>query len=464
MTVLSPLPTLPVPGLSSLCLAILDRSPLPMAAVQGPNHIICYANPAFCQLASKSGAQLLAKSFCEIFPERKECIAQMASVLRTGKPETQTQSGTSNSHSNFWSLTMWPVLADEAEGGVLIQVTETTQLHEKTLAMNEALMLGSVRQHELTAAADSANVQLQAEIAERKLVEQALQSAQARLTNRAGQLEELVAGRTSELTELNAQLEAFAYSIAHDLRAPLRAMQSFSAMLLEESGPSLNATGRDYATRIDKSARFMDSLLCDLLAFSRISQQRVELTTVDLKAVVDGVVHRLKIDIKEKNARVETTGPWPAVLAHELTLVQVLFNLVSNALKFTAPGVQPHIRIRAEERREERIDGLMDKGMSGKSSNNPLTHQSNRAVNPPSPPPPPISWARIWVEDNGVGIAPDYHAQIFKLFTRLLGDKYSGTGIGLAIVQKGIERMGGKAGVESEQGQGSKFWIELKKA
>jgi signal transduction histidine kinase len=304
-------------------------------------------------------------------------------------------------------------------------------------------MLGSVRQHELTAAADSANVQLQTEISERKLVEQALQSAQARLTNRAGQLEELVAGRTSELTELNAQLEAFAYSIAHDLRAPLRSMQAFSAMLLEESGPSLNAAGRDYATRIDKSARFMDSLLCDLLAFSRISQQSVELTPVDVKPVVEGVVHRLKSDIRERNAQVETIGPWPMVMAHELTLVQVLFNLVSNALKFIAPGVQPRIRIWAEEK------------------NLTEANPGNRSTTPSLASLPSV---KLFVQDNGVGISPDYHAQIFKLFTRLLGDKYPGTGIGLAIVQKGVERMGGKAGVESKEGQGSKFWIELKQA
>jgi len=307
----------------------------------------------------------------------------------------------------------------------MIQATETAQLQEKMLAMNEALMLGSVRQHELAEAADSANALLQVEIRERKEAEQALRRAQAQLSDHAGELERLVAERTSELTATNQQLEAFVYSIAHDLRAPLRAIQGFSELLVEEAGATLNEAGRGYADRIDKSAQFMDALLGDLVAFSRISQQRVELTPVDLKAVVESVLCRLQKDIRDTNARVESPGPWPAVRAHAPTLAQVLFNLTSNALKFVAPDVPPLLRLRAEEHAE---------------------------------------FIRVWVEDNGPGIAPDHQGQIFRLFTRLLGEKYAGTGIGLAIVQKGVERMGGRVGVESAAGQGSRFWFDLRKA
>jgi signal transduction histidine kinase len=169
----------------------------------------------------------------------------------------------------------------------------------------------------------------------------------------------------------------------------------------------------------------MDALLIDLLAFSRVSQQRVELTSVNLETAVESVISGLQKDIREKHARVEVFGPWPAVLAHEPTLAQVLFNLTSNALKFAAPGVPPLVLLRAEERAES---------------------------------------IRVWVEDNGVGIAPAHQDQIFRLFTRLHGEKYQGTGIGLAIVQKGVERMGGRVGVESAPGQGSRFWFELRKA
>jgi signal transduction histidine kinase len=343
-------------------------------------------------------------------------------VFRDGIPASQTEQKHSPAHPAFWSYTMWPVMADEHPVGVIIQLTET-ELLEKTLAMNEALMLGSVRQHEIAEAADSANASLLLEINERRLAEEALHQAQTQLTDRAGHLEELVAKRTAELSATNQQLEAFVYSIAHDLRAPLRAMQGYATMLVKEAGAALNETAREHAGRISKSAQIMDALLIDLLAFSRISQQRVELTSVNLQMVVESVLSRLQKDISEKNARVDSSGPWPSVLAHEPTLAQVLFNLVSNALKFTTPDVPPRVRVRAEDKEE---------------------------------------FIRVWVEDNGPGIAAGHQGQIFRLFTRLEGEKYEGTGIGLAIVQKGVERMGGRVGVESIPGQGSRLWFELR--
>jgi two-component sensor histidine kinase len=155
-----------LPDLSSLC---LEHAPLPMAALEGAMHIVRYINPAFCRLLDKPQDGLVGKPFREILQESDECLALLDRVYRTGKSASHTdQPHFAPARPVLSSYTMWPVMADERTVGVMIQLLETVPLHEKTLAMNEALMLGSLRQHELTAAADASNIHLQTEIGERE--------------------------------------------------------------------------------------------------------------------------------------------------------------------------------------------------------------------------------------------------------------------------------------------------------
>jgi PAS domain S-box-containing protein len=165
--------------LSSLCLAITEHAPLPMATVEGASHMVRYVNPAFCRLMDKPMKQFVGKPFCEMLPKKDECVALLDRVFRTGKPESHTE----QEHSKppvFWSYTVWPVLTDERIVGVIIQVTDTIKFHEKTVAMNEALLLGSVRQHERTEASDNLNAQLRTEITERKQAEQRVRTSEIR--------------------------------------------------------------------------------------------------------------------------------------------------------------------------------------------------------------------------------------------------------------------------------------------
>jgi signal transduction histidine kinase len=237
-------------------------------------------------------------------------------------------------------------------------------------------------------------------------------------------LERRVAERTAELSDTNEQLEAFVYTIAHDLRAPLRAMQAFATLLLNDYAPALDATAQNYAERIVRSSERMDKLVVDLLAYGRTARTQLALTPVPVEAAWKSALAQYEETIARRNARVEMVLPLPHVLAHDVTLSQVLANLLSNALKFAKPGESPHVRIRAE---------------------------------------PNGTVARLWVEDDGIGIAPEHHERVFRIFERLNGTAYSGTGIGLSIVRKGVERMNGRVGLRSAPGQGTSFWIELPK-
>lgn len=237
-------------------------------------------------------------------------------------------------------------------------------------------------------------------------------------------LEKKVTERTAQLAASNAQLEDYVYTIAHDLRAPLRAMQSFSSLLLEEYAPQLDHTAQDYARRVARAAESLDTMVMDLLAYGRVMRAEIALATVTLGDAWSAAARQHEQTIAERSAEVTVASDAVdvRVRAHETTLVQVLANLLSNALKFVAPEISPRVHLRCD-RVGERV--------------------------------------RVWVEDNGIGIAPEYHDKIFRVFERLHGKSYTGTGIGLAIVRTGVERMGGRVGVESEVGVGTRFWIEL---
>ena len=168
------------PDLSSLCVAVTEHSPWPMATVEGASHIVCYVNPAFCRLLEKEKAALLGKPFREILPKNDECVALLDRVFRTGKHESHTEQEPSKSGLVFWSYTMWPVMAGKNPVGVMIHVTETARFHETAVAMNEALVLGSVRQHELADAAEDLNEKLRAEIQERTFAADALRASEER--------------------------------------------------------------------------------------------------------------------------------------------------------------------------------------------------------------------------------------------------------------------------------------------
>ncbi len=254
------------------------------------------------------------------------------------------------------------------------------------------------------------------DITERKRAEEELEKYK-------DHLEELVKERTEELNEVNRELESFAYSISHDLRAPLRGIEGFSQALLEDCKEDVNEEALEYAIRISDAANRMNILIQDLLSYSRMTTNEMKLRSVPTNDIIDRVLIELNNMIEEKDAEIIVETTIPEVIAHSSTLVQILTNFISNSLKYVSANKTPKIRIRGESQGE---------------------------------------YVRIIIEDDGIGIPADKQEEIFEIFERLHGrETYSGTGIGLAIVKKGVERMGGRVGVESELGKGSKFWVEL---
>jgi PAS domain S-box-containing protein len=256
-----------------------------------------------------------------------------------------------------------------------------------------------------------------------------IQQAQLReeLQRYAERLEQRVAERTAQLEETNQELEAFTYSVSHDLRAPLRTIQGFAKALLEDCGEQLDDFCRSYIDSIIEDSMQMNGLISDLLNYSRLTRTQVNLQPTALEEAVQEALSQLTAQIQERQAQIRVAPALPQVIAHRSTLVQTIANLIGNAIKFTAPDIQPQIDLFATPARQDHQD-----------------------------------WIRLWIVDNGIGIAPEHQERIFRVFERLHGaESYPGTGIGLAIVRKGLERMGGHVGVESQPGQGSRFWIAL---
>jgi signal transduction histidine kinase len=236
-------------------------------------------------------------------------------------------------------------------------------------------------------------------------------------------LDRMVKARTDELQELVNELEHFSYTITHDLRAPLRAMTGFASLLAEDCIESLDTTSREYLNRIITSAGRMDQLITDALSYSQVVRHEMPLHVIDVGRLLAGIVESYPI-FQEPKARIEIADDLPRVLGNEAGLTQCFSNLLGNAVKFVKPGTVPHVRISAEKHGDR---------------------------------------VRFWVEDNGIGIPAELQARVFVMFQRL-SKHYEGTGIGLTLVKKVAERMGGAVGVVSQEGHGSRFWVEFKDA
>lgn len=240
------------------------------------------------------------------------------------------------------------------------------------------------------------------------------------------ELEGLVHERTAKLEEAIGELKRFSYAIVHDMRAPLRGMMGFTDLLLQECVACLEPSHKDYLHRIARAAERMDQLIIDALDYTKAIQQEIPLHRVDADALLRGMLDSYP-EFQPSKAEIQILKPIPQVMGNQAALTQCFSNILFNAVKFVKRDCLPKVRIWAED----------------------ADSKSNLV--------------RLWFEDNGIGIARESQDRIFGLFQQL-GKGFEGTGIGLALVRKVVQRMGGRVGVESEPGQGSRFWLDLQRA
>lgn len=254
--------------------------------------------------------------------------------------------------------------------------------------------------------------------------ERELLAARAQLEAVNRELEERVQARTAALQAAYAELEQFSATISHDLRAPLRSMQVYCGALLEDHLPRLPSDAQHCLRRIDAGSRRMDKMIADVLAYSRIGREELPLGPVELDALVRLLVAETPM-LNPPRAHVAVASLLP-VQAHPAAVQQIVANLLSNACKFVAPGVVPHVRVWTERR----PDGV-----------------------------------HLMIADNGVGVAAELRPRLFGIFERLhAGSGYEGTGLGLAIVRRAAQRLGGDVGLEPRPEGGSLAWVRLKAA
>ena len=248
-----------------------------------------------------------------------------------------------------------------------------------------------------------------------------LAEEQLRQANQA--LESRVAERTAQLRQANQELEAFSYTVSHDLKAPLRGIDGYSQLLVEEYGERLDEDGRQFIRRIRHGVQLMGELINDLLEYSRMERRDMATEPVSLLPLVQQVLDGYDADIHRQGAQVQLAmEPFTLALDREGMAV-VLRNLIGNALKFSRDRQPPRVEIGSRSEAGRRI---------------------------------------LWVRDNGVGFDMKYHDRMFGIFQRLhRAEEFPGTGVGLALVFKAVQRMGGRVWAESTLGDGATFFLEF---
>jgi two-component system, NtrC family, sensor kinase len=386
---------------SDLDRSVTEGSPMPMAELEADTHIIQYVNPAFCLLAGKTKEELVGSDFTDLTAAGEDFLSLFRRVYRTGKVGTHTGSAHSVSNPLYWSYAMWPVFAvDHRTLGIAIQVIETTSFHQDVTAMNQALLLGSVRQHELTEAAELLATQLQSEIVARKNAEEALI-------------------RSEKL----ASVGRMAAVLAHEINNPLAAVMGI--VYLMQNTNNLPASVAENLERADGELKRIAHITRQTLGFYRES---LHLAAFYVAPLLDSVLDLLKSRIQSTLAIVEKQCDAELQMtAMQGEVRQVISNLLLNSLDSIDIGGRVVLRA---------------------SISTSPTDRSQRV--------------RITISDDGRGIGESVLSQIFEAFFTTKGA--IGNGLGLWVSKQIVDKHGGSIQVRTStvgQQRGTTFSVIL---
>ena len=363
--------------------SIVEASPLPIVTVDASDCITGW-NPAAQRLFGWTAAEVIGKN-CPTVPESERADYQMQ-ILRQlrGNAIQGEETIRRRKDGATLQLSLWTSPLTDASGrivgamGIFADLTERKRAEEQVRLLNETL-------------------------------------------------ERRVGERTARLEEANEELQAFSYTVSHDLRIPLRSLQQIARDLLEHHGEKLDEEAKADALRIVGAAARMERQIEDLLEYSRVSRSELKTEPVSLVLMVHELLGRLQRDPTFARAQVVVQEPLGWVMAHRLTLQQVILNVLTNAITFVAPGTTPSVTISSKHR----SDGTL----------------------------------RLCIQDNGIGISEEDRERIFQIFERLpAAERYPGLGVGLTVARRAVQRMGGKISIESIPSGGSMFCIDLPRA
>lgn len=397
---------------------LYENAPVMYISTEIESAKILQCNKTLCQLTGYTKEELIGRNILEIYhPDCHEMVKKLYDRLKTEGKLANQEIQIIKKDGTILDISLDSTIGGNEVGEILNIQSVWRDISIQKQAQNaEKIALDETKR--LLILADKSRNALLSVVEDQKIAKEAVVKLNETLEHR-------VKERTAQLENANKELETFTYSVSHDLKAPLRGIDGYSKLLLDIFGKKMDQEAQSFISTIRSSTLQMNQLIDDLLDYSRLERSQLTKEKINLQSLINTIASIYKNDLDEGKCDLKINIPEVELFADEKGLTIALRNLIENAIKFTKARPHPAIEI-----------GLAEQ---------------------------PTSWI-IHVKDNGIGFDMKYHQRIFEIFQRLhRAEDFKGTGIGLAMVNKAMQRMHGRVWAESILGKGSTFYLEIHK-